>query len=45
MIKQLNVNNVFLNGVLEKDVYMRKLWETNNKKLICQLHKAIYGLK
>lgn len=46
-IKQIDINNVFLNGFLKEEVYMAQLagFEIGDKSLVCKLHKALYGLK
>lgn len=47
-IKQLDVNNVFLNGTLQEEIFMEQPagFEVNSdKNMVCKLHKAHYGLK
>jgi hypothetical protein len=47
-LRQLDVQNVFLHGILEDEVYMRHPSRYENRMkpgYVCKLDKAIYGLK
>ena len=46
-IRQLGVNNAFLNGDLMEDVYMTqpKGYEVGDGSLVCKFTKVLYGLK
>lgn len=48
MIREVNVNNVFLNGILVEYVYVAEpkgFIDPSKPQYICKMKKTLYGLK
>src|SRR5271156_2672998 len=44
----MDVKSIFLNGILEEEVYIEQpegFFNPNKRNMACRLHKALYGLK
>lgn len=48
VVRELDINNAFLNGDLKKEIFMEKqrgFEIPRAPKLVCNLHKTLYGLR
>ena len=47
-VRQLDINNAFLNGILQEEVFMSQpqgFVDEKHLEYVCRLHKALYGHK
>ena len=45
---QMDVKSIFLNGILDEEVYIEQLEgfvDPSKRDMVCKLHKSLYGLK
>lgn len=48
MVRQIDINNTFLNGYLTEEVYIQQpegFVDSTKPNHVCRLHKALYGPK
>lgn len=46
-IQQVDINNAFINGFLQEDIYMTQPpgFVAKDKSFVCKLQRSLYGLK